>query len=72
MNGKGDKPRNCFSKQYKDNYEQIKWSQKNSENRHSSGVSTPSMRKQTDAGHDNTQDNHQRQDIIRGAVRQEE
>lgn len=25
MNGKGDKPRNCFSKQFKDNYEQINW-----------------------------------------------
>jgi hypothetical protein len=24
--GKGDKPRNCFSKQFKDNYDEIKWS----------------------------------------------
>lgn len=24
--GKGDSPRNCFSKQYKKNYDQIKWS----------------------------------------------
>lgn len=23
--GKGDKPRNCFSKQYRDNYNSIKW-----------------------------------------------
>lgn len=23
--GKGDKPRSCFSKKYKDNYDQIKW-----------------------------------------------
>ncbi len=23
--GKGDKPRNCFSKQYKSNYEEINW-----------------------------------------------
>lgn len=23
--GKGDKPRNCFSKQYKDNYDSIDW-----------------------------------------------
>ena len=23
--GKGDKPRNCFSKQYKSNYELINW-----------------------------------------------
>ena len=25
MNGKGDKPRNCFSKNYKSNYEEINW-----------------------------------------------
>ena len=25
MNGKGDKPRNCFSKQYKNNYDDINW-----------------------------------------------
>jgi hypothetical protein len=24
-NGKGDKPRNCFSQQFKDNYDQINW-----------------------------------------------
>lgn len=23
--GKGDKPRNCFSKQFKDNFDKIKW-----------------------------------------------
>ena len=23
--GKGDKPRNCFSKKYKENYEDINW-----------------------------------------------
>jgi transcription initiation factor TFIIIB Brf1 subunit/transcription initiation factor TFIIB len=23
--GKGDSPRNCFSKQFKDNYEEINW-----------------------------------------------
>jgi len=26
--GKGDRPRNCFSKQFKDNYELIDWSSK--------------------------------------------
>jgi len=26
--GKGDKPRNCFSKQYKDNYSSINWRSK--------------------------------------------
>lgn len=25
MNGKGDKPRNCFSKTYKSNYDEINW-----------------------------------------------
>ena len=29
QNGKGDSPRNCFSKQFKDNYETINWSKKN-------------------------------------------
>jgi hypothetical protein len=24
--GKGDKPRNCFSKKFKDNYDEIDWS----------------------------------------------
>ncbi len=27
-NGKGDSPRNVFSKQYKQNYESINWSKK--------------------------------------------
>ncbi len=26
--GKGDRPRNCFSKQFKDNYDNIDWSNK--------------------------------------------
>jgi hypothetical protein len=26
--GKGDKPRNCFSKQYKNNYDEINWGKK--------------------------------------------
>mgnify|MGYP003645410997 FL=1 len=29
-NGKGDKPRNCFSKKYKKNYDSINWGQKKS------------------------------------------
>jgi hypothetical protein len=29
--GKGDKPRNCFSKDFKNNYDQIKWSVKKEE-----------------------------------------
>jgi len=27
-NGKGDKPRNCFSNKFKDNYDSIDWSKK--------------------------------------------
>jgi hypothetical protein len=26
--GKGDKPRNCFSKKYKENYDDINWNKK--------------------------------------------
>lgn len=26
--GKGDKPRSCFSKEYKDNFSKIKWNKK--------------------------------------------
>lgn len=29
-NGKGDKPRNCFSKKYKKNYDSINWGKKKS------------------------------------------
>jgi len=28
MNGKGDKPRNCFSKQFKSNFDEINWGPK--------------------------------------------
>ena len=28
MNGKGSSPRNCFSKQFKNNYDLIKWNHK--------------------------------------------
>lgn len=31
--GKGDKPRNCFSKQFKDNYDQIKWGEDPKDNK---------------------------------------
>lgn len=26
--GKGDKPRNCFSQKYRDNYDSIEWNKK--------------------------------------------
>ncbi len=28
MNGKGSSPRNCFSKEFKSNYDEIKWNSK--------------------------------------------
>lgn len=28
MNGKGSSPRNCFSKKFKENYEEIEWREK--------------------------------------------
>lgn len=31
MNGKGSAPRNCFSPQFRDNYDQIDWSKGRSE-----------------------------------------
>ena len=30
--GKGDKPRNCFSQKYRDNYDVIIWNKKEKEN----------------------------------------
>lgn len=30
--GKGDKPRNCFSKQFKENYENINWGKNKKDN----------------------------------------
>lgn len=40
MNGKGDNPRNCFSKRFKDNYEQIEWKKDASQGGRSSDIST--------------------------------
>lgn len=31
-NGKGDKPRNCFTEGFRKNYDNIKWSGKNAHN----------------------------------------
>lgn len=33
MNGKGSAPRNCFSQQFKANYERIRWRPKNARRR---------------------------------------
>jgi hypothetical protein len=33
--GKGDKPRNCFSQKYRDNYDSIIWNKKNKDTEYS-------------------------------------
>jgi len=38
--GKGDKPRNCFSKQFKDNYDLIDWPHKKQKNKKTSKNTT--------------------------------
>jgi hypothetical protein len=45
-NGKGDKPRNCFSKQFKDNYDQINWAKREQGKAQSKGeIPKQSLRK---------------------------
>lgn len=58
MNGKGDKPRNCFSKQYKTNFEQIDW-KKQHEN--TSGVSQLRSKQQVGDNKKHLGDRHKRQ-----------
>ena len=36
---KGSKPRNCFSKEYKDNYDDINWGKKDEDNASEQGYS---------------------------------
>ncbi len=31
--GKGDRPRNCFSKKYRDNYDSINWNKEENDNK---------------------------------------
>jgi len=33
MSGKGDRPRNCFTSQFKDNYDKIKWNSNKKKNK---------------------------------------
>jgi len=43
--GKGDKPRNCFSQKYRDNYDSINWSNKKNEKKGvHNNIDTPSKR----------------------------
>lgn len=37
--GKGDAPRNCFSKKFRDNYDDIVWNHKDEKNNNNSDVS---------------------------------
>ena len=48
MNGKGDKPRNCFSSQYKHNYDQIDWKKSQDKDKRSSDIHSRGNRKQAD------------------------
>ena len=43
--GKGDKPRNCFSKKYRDNYDSINWNKKNEKNKININVDPPPKRR---------------------------
>ena len=43
--GKGDKPRNCFSKQYRDNYDAINWNKKNEKNEINIDIAPPPKRR---------------------------
>lgn len=42
--GKGDKPRNCFSQKYRDNYDSINWNKKNEKNQTNTDVAPPPKR----------------------------
>jgi hypothetical protein len=42
--GKGDKPRNCLSQKYRDNYDSINWNKKNEKNQISIDVNPPPKR----------------------------
>lgn len=42
--GKGDKPRNCFSQKYRDNYDSINWNKKNETNETNNDVAPPPKR----------------------------
>jgi len=42
--GKGDKPRNCFSKKYRNNYDSINWNKKNGKNQINIDVTSPPKR----------------------------
>lgn len=42
--GKGDRPRNCFSKKYRDNYDSINWNKKNGKNQTNTDVAPPPKR----------------------------
>jgi hypothetical protein len=43
--GKGDKPRNCFSQNYRDNYDSINWVNKNEQkNTNNNDIAPPPKR----------------------------
>lgn len=42
--GKGDSPRNCFSKKYRDNYDSINWKKRNEKNKININLDPPPKR----------------------------
>ena len=66
MNGKGDSPRNCYSKQFKNNYDQIEWRSNEIKTQRQSSVPSCSARfKATDRYSDRDSKNRKRKDICR-------
>jgi len=64
MNGKGDNPRNCYSKQFKTNYDQIEWRSNEIKTQRQSNVPPCSPRvKATDRYSDRDSKDRKRKDI---------
>lgn len=66
MNGKGDSPRNCYSKQFKNNYDQIEWRSNETKTQRQGSVPACSARfKATDRhGYRDSKD-RERKDVYR-------
>lgn len=47
MAGKGDKPRNCFSRSFKDNYDLIVWTKKKEDKKSTSKKVLKTLKRQT-------------------------
>ena len=66
MNGKGDNPRSCYSKQFKTNYDQIDWRSNDTKTQRQSNVPSCSARiEATDRHSDRDSKDREREDIRR-------